>query len=104
MNAKVMTTTDLHCDLIRLERTNMVTKMEDRVKVDLVAFSGVIRDQLQECKADSLAFSTEMLNRMLVQFNQGALLQYQYGEIEKAETLCRGAIELFAELSSYSTN
>ena len=47
-------TTDLRCDLNRLERTNMVTKMEDRVKVDLVAFSKLIPDNLQLCDSASL--------------------------------------------------
>ena len=83
-------TTDLRCDLNRLERTNMVTKMEDRLKVDLVAFSKLILDNLQRCDSASLPHSPEQLNRIAVQFNQGALLQYQYGEIERAETLCRG--------------
>src|SRR5215470_17663731 len=94
---------DARCDLIRLERTNMVTKMEDRIKVDLVAMSKLILDQLRLCAPDSLPDSPETLERIAVQFNQGALLQYQYGEIERAETLCRGAIELFARLSSRST-
>lgn len=97
-------TADLRCDLTRLERTNMVTKLEDRVKIDLVALSELILDNLQQCDAGSLPHSPEMLNRIAVQFNQGALLQYQYGEIEKAETLCRASIELFAELSSYPEN
>ncbi|HEX7335066.1 MAG TPA: hypothetical protein VF290_26425 [Pyrinomonadaceae bacterium] len=95
-------TTDLRCDLNRLERTNMVTKMEDRLKVDLVAFSKLILDNLQLCDSASLPHSTEQLNRIAVQFNQGALLQYQYGEIERAETLCRASIEMFAALSSHS--
>jgi tetratricopeptide (TPR) repeat protein len=82
----------------------MVTKMEDRVKVDLVAMSRLIRSNLQQCDASSLPHNTEMLNRIAVQFNQGALLQYQYGEIEKAETLCRAEIDLFAELSSDPNN
>ena len=95
-------TTDHRCDLNRLERTNMVTKMEDRVKVDLVAFGKLILDNLQLCDSASLPHAAEQLNRVAVQFNQGALLQYQYGEIERAEMLCRGSIELFAELSSHS--
>jgi tetratricopeptide (TPR) repeat protein len=94
--------TELRCDLNRLERTNMVTKMEDRLKVDLVAFSKLILDNLQLCDSTSLPHAAEQLNRIAVQFNQGALLQYQYGEIERAETLCRAAIEMFAELSSHS--
>jgi tetratricopeptide (TPR) repeat protein len=81
----------------------MVTKMEDRIKVDLVAVSKLIRDNLQLCDVDSL-HTTETLTSIAVQFNQGALLQYQYGDIERAETLCRAAIELFAELSSDPTN
>src|SRR6185369_17595525 len=93
--------TDIRCDLTRLERTNMVTKLEDRVKIDLVALSELILDNLQQCDPGSLPHSPEMLNRLAVQFNQGALLQYQYGEIEKAETLCRASIECFADLSSY---
>jgi tetratricopeptide (TPR) repeat protein len=80
----------------------MVTKMEDRLKVDLVAFSKLILDHLQQCDSASLPHSTEQLNRIATQFNQGALLQYQYGEIERAETLCRASIEMFAELSTYS--
>lgn len=95
-------TADFRCDLTRLERTNMVTKLEDRVKIDLVSLSKLILDNLQQCDAGSLPHSPDMLNRIAVQFNQGALLQYQYGEIEKAETLCRASIEFFAELSSYS--
>lgn len=101
MSANLLTT-DLRCDLNRLERTNMVTKMEDRIKVDLVALSKVILDNLQPCDSASLPHSTEQLNRIAVQFNQGALLQYQYGDIERAEILCRASIELFAELSSHS--
>jgi tetratricopeptide (TPR) repeat protein len=96
------TATTPRCDLLRLERTNMVTKLEDRVKVDLVALSNVILDNLRLCDPDSLTHNPEMLKRIAVQFNQGALLQYQYGEIEKAEVLCRGEIELFAHLSSCS--
>ena len=80
----------------------MVTKMEDRVKVDLVAMSKLILDHLRLCDPASLAHTPEMLSRLAVQFNQGALLQYQYGEIERAETLCHGQIELFASLSSRS--
>jgi tetratricopeptide (TPR) repeat protein len=78
--------------------------MEDRVKVDLVAMSKVILDNLRLCDPSSLPHAREMIDRMAVQFNQGALLQYQYGEIERAETLCREEIELFARLSSCSTN
>lgn len=81
----------------------MVTKMEDRVKVELEAWSKVILDQLRLCDSDSLPHNPEMLGRIAVQFNQGALLQYQYGEIERAETLCRGEIELFMHLSSCSS-
>ncbi len=102
MSATLITTTAPRCDLIRLERTNMVTKMEDRVKVDLVAFSKLILENLQQCDPLSLADTPETLHRIAVQFNQGALLQYQYGEIDKAEKLCRAEIELFAHLSSYS--
>jgi tetratricopeptide (TPR) repeat protein len=99
-----LVTMDPRCDLIRLERTNMVTKMEDRIKVDLVAMSKLILDHLRLCDPDSLPNSPEMLDRIAVQFNQGSLLQYQYGEIERAETLCRGEIELFARLSSSSAH
>jgi tetratricopeptide (TPR) repeat protein len=95
---------DLRCDLFRLEKTNMVTKMEDRIKVDLVAVSKQILGHLQRCDPTSLPETAEMLNRVAVQFNQGALLQYQYGEVARAEILCRGAIELFSQLSSYSPN
>lgn len=93
---------DCKCDLIRLERTNMVTKMEDRIKIDLVAMSGLILDQLQSCDLESLSRTPEMISRLATQFNQGALLQYQYGDIEKAEQLCKAEIELFAQLSSHS--
>lgn len=92
------------CDLVRLERTNMVTKMEDRVKVDLVSMSKLILEHLQLCDPGSLPHSPEMINRLAVQFNQGALLQYQYGEVEKAETLCHGQIQLFARLSLESSS
>ena len=95
-------TTDVRCDLTRLERTNMVTKLEDRVKIDLVALSKLILDNLSSCDPDSLPHAPDLLKRIAVQFNQGALLQYQYGEIERAETLCRASIEFFAELSSHS--
>ena len=80
----------------------MVTKLEDRVKIDLVALSKLILDNLSSCDPDSLPPAPELLKRIAVQFNQGALLQYQYGEIERAETLCRASIEFFAELSSHS--
>src|SRR5258707_7708473 len=96
--------TEPRCDLIRLERTNMVTKMEDRIKVDLVALSKLILDKLRLCDSSSLPHTPDMLHQIAVQFNQGALLQYQYGEIERAETLCRAEIELFARLGSYSTD
>lgn len=96
--------TDTRCDLIRLERTNMVTKMEDRVKVDLVAMSRIVLDSISSCDKDSLASSPEMIDRLAVCFNQGALVQYQYGEIERAETLCHAAIEVFAWLSSTPGN
>src|SRR6185369_10669183 len=92
-------TTDIRCDLTRLERTNMVTKLEDRVKIDLVALSKLILDNLSECDPGSLPHRPELLHRIAVQFNQGALLQYQYGEIERAEILCRASIEFSAELS-----
>lgn len=95
-------TSELRCDLTRLERTNMVTKLEDRVKIDLVARSKLILDNLQLCDPSSVSYSPEMLKRIAVQFNQGALLQYQYGDIERAETLCRASIEFFAEVGSYS--
>lgn len=93
---------DPRCDLIRMERTTMVTKMEDRVKVGLVEWSKVIQDQLKLCDPGSLPHTPEMISRIAVQFNQGALLQYQYGEIERAEILCRAEIELFTQLSSCS--
>ena len=63
---------DCKCDLIRLERTNMVTKMEDRIKIDLVAMSGQIRDQLQSFDLESLSHTPEMISRLATQFNQGA--------------------------------
>ena len=53
------------CDLVRLERTNMVTKMEDRVKVDLVAMSKLILDHLRLCDPASLAHTPEMLTGSL---------------------------------------
>jgi tetratricopeptide (TPR) repeat protein len=96
--------TEPRCDLIRLERTNMVTKMEDRVKVDLISMSKLILDEIRLCNPDSLANTPEMISQIAVQFNQGSLVQYQYGEIEKAEALCHGEIELFARLSSCSSN
>ena len=99
-----LATADLRCDLIRLERTNMVTKMEDRVKVDLVALSKLILDNLRLCDPGSLPHTPDTLSKLAVQFNQGALLQYQYGEIERAEALCRAEIDLFARLSSSSTS
>ena len=80
----------------------MVTKMEDRVKIDLAAFSKLILDNLRLCDPASLPHTIDMLKSIAVQFNQGALLQYQFGEIEKAEELCRAEIELFARLSSHS--
>lgn len=88
--------------MIRLERTNMVTKMEDRIKVGLSALSKIILDNLASCDRDLLPHDADMINRMAVQFNQGALLQYQFGEIEKAEILCHREIDLFADLSSRS--
>ena len=98
----VSRTVNNRCDLIRLERTNMITKMEDRLKIDLHAMSEHILDHLRFCDLSSPS-NPEMLNRVLVQFNRGALLQYQYGEIERAETICRTAVELFARLSARST-
>jgi len=95
---------ETRCDLIRLERTNMVTKMEDRVKVDLVAMSRIILDSISSCDKNSLASSPELMDRLAVCFNQGALLQYQHGEIERAEALCQAAIEVFAGLSSTPGN
>jgi tetratricopeptide (TPR) repeat protein len=103
MNVDLLTN-NLRCDLTRLERTNMVTKLEDRVKIDLEALSKLILDRLNSCDSTSLPHSAEMLKLVALQFNQGALLQYQYGEIEKAEILCRASIELFSELASYSTH
>jgi tetratricopeptide (TPR) repeat protein len=99
-----LATMDPRCDLIRLERANMVTKLEDRIKLDLVATSKLILDHLRLCDSNALSSTPEMLNRIASQFNLGSLLQYHYGEIERAETLCRGAIELFARLSSSSAN
>lgn len=82
----------------------MVTKMEDRVKVDLAVVSRQILDHLKQCSKDSLPCTPEMINQIAVLFNQGSLVQYHYGEIERAETLCRGEIELFAHLSSCSAH
>jgi tetratricopeptide (TPR) repeat protein len=45
-----------------------------------------------------------VISKLAVQFNQGALVQYQYGEIERAEIICRAEIELFARLSTSATN
>ena len=98
----VSITVDTRCDLIRLERTNMVTKLEDRIKIDLVSLSNLILDHLRLCEPDSLPSTAAMISELAVQFNQGALLQYQFGAIERAEVLCRGEIELFAQLSSFS--
>jgi tetratricopeptide (TPR) repeat protein len=95
-------TADARCDLIRLERTNMVTKLEDRIKIDLVSLSNLILDHLKLCEPGSLSSTPAMISELAVQFNQGALLQYQYGAIERAEVLCRGEIELFGQLSSFS--
>jgi tetratricopeptide (TPR) repeat protein len=80
----------------------MVSKMEDRIKIDLVAMSKMILDNLRLCDPGSLADTPDLISRLAVQFNQGALLQYQYGEIERAETICLREIELFARLSSCS--
>ncbi len=80
----------------------MVTKMEDRIKIDLVAMSQVILENLRQCDPASLRHTPDTVNRLAVQFNQGALLQYQYGEIERAEALCRAAVELFAQLAAQS--
>jgi tetratricopeptide (TPR) repeat protein len=91
---------DNRVDLLRLERSNMVTKIEDRIKVGLVAMSERIMGHLRSCSPG--AQTPEMLNRLAVQFNQGALVHYQAGEIERAEALCRGEIELFADLSRRS--
>jgi tetratricopeptide (TPR) repeat protein len=102
MSANLVATTE-QCDLIRLERTNMVSKMEDRIKVDLAAMSKLILDHLRLCDPGSLAHTPELLSKLAIQFNQGSLVQYQYGEIERAETLCLREIELFARLSSCST-
>ena len=96
--------TDTRCDLIRMERTNMVTKMEDRVKVDLVAMSKMILGHLQQCDDIPWPYTDEVISKLAVQFNQGALVQYQYGEIERAEILCRAEIELFAKLSTSGAN
>lgn len=82
----------------------MISKMEDRIKIDLASMSRLILDNLRQCDASALPHTPEMINRLAVQFNQGALLQYQYGEIERAETLCHAEIELFARLGSYSPN
>jgi len=82
----------------------MVTKMEDRVKVDLAVVSRQILDHVRQCSKDSLPRTPEMINQIGVLFNQGSLVQYHYGEIEKAETLCRGEIELFAHLGSCSAH
>ena len=98
----VSITADTRCDLIRLERTNMVTKMEDRIKIDLVSLGNLILDHLRQCDRDALPSTPELIGQLAVQFNQGALLQYQYGAIERAEVLCRGEIELFGQLSSFS--
>lgn len=80
----------------------MVTKLEDRIKIDLVSLSKFIIHHLSPCDSASLPHDAEQLKRIAVQFNQGALLQYQYGDIERAETLCRASIELFADLSTRS--
>ena len=104
MTSAELITTDARCDLIRMERTNMVTKMEDRVKVDLVAMSRMILGHLRQCDRNSRPVKDEVISKVAVQFNQGALVQYQYGEIERAEILCRAEIELFARLSTYATN
>jgi len=82
----------------------MVTKMEDRIKVDLATMSKMILDELRLCRPDSLSSTPDTIKRIGTQFNQGSLLQYHYGEIEKAEILCRGEIELFAQLSSHPTH
>jgi tetratricopeptide (TPR) repeat protein len=95
-----MAAVETRCDLIRLERSNMVTKMEDRIKIGLVEMSQVILENLRLCDSVSLPHTPDTMNRLAVQFNQGALLQYQCGEIEKAETLCHAAIKLFARLAS----
>lgn len=95
---------DVRCDLLRLERTNMVSKMEDRIKVELEQWGRLILDQLRLCDLNTLASTPATIERIAVQFNQGALLQYQYGEIERAKKLCHAQIELFAQLSSFSAN
>jgi tetratricopeptide (TPR) repeat protein len=96
--------TKTRCDLLRLERTNMVAKMEDRVKVDLEAVSRQILGHLREITPESLPCKSEAISRIAVQFNQGSLVQYQYGRIERAEMLCCGEIEFFAELSGRSSH
>jgi tetratricopeptide (TPR) repeat protein len=104
MTTAELITTDARCDLIRMERTNMVTKMEDRVKVDLVAMSKMIISHLRQCDDIPWPYTDEVISKLAVQFNQGALVQYQYGEIERAEILCRAEIELFARLSMSGAN
>lgn len=93
---------ELRCDLLKMERTSMVAKMEDRIKVGLAPVSSMILDHLRQCKTGLSLPTPETINRLAVQFNQGALMQYQYGEIERAEMLCRGEIEFFAELGARS--
>lgn len=82
----------------------MVSKLEDRIKIDLVSMSKLILDNLRQCDSSASPATSELINKIAVQYNQGALLQYQYGEIERAETICRVEIELFARLSSDPTN
>jgi tetratricopeptide (TPR) repeat protein len=95
-------TQPLICDLFRLERTNMISKMEDRIKADLETVSLQVLHHLGHCTATDLPVAADMITKLAVQFNQGSLVEYQAGEIQRAEELCCGEVEVFAELSDRS--
>ena len=81
----------------------MVTILADHSKGDLSTLSRQIIGRLQRCDPHSLTSTPETIDRIAVQFNQGALVLYRYGDIPKAEILCHAAIELFARLSTTSS-
>jgi tetratricopeptide (TPR) repeat protein len=88
-------------ELWELESTSLVVCQKDKVKRNLFAFSEDLLHQLATCNLDPN--NNDCANSIPKLFNNAALVQFQAGEVERAEELCRHAIMLYGSLKEGST-
>jgi hypothetical protein len=80
--------------LLPLEAGRLITRMEDKVKRSLAVACENLRRQFLE-KTAQQPLDTELV----FFYNLGSLLQYHYGEFDRAELLCEHIIEVCQTLA-----